>query len=224
MSNCSAPITKNQKKLLKILTCLFNQYVFCHTPATKTFMADPSDTSLIPNMAIELNGIIGSINASQYFKSLFTVNVPAFARIIVYNADGVLVFDSAQGQGPLSTFNFGVLKGTQILNTDECQNVAYQIKPSTYSNQASSLYGQVVTEASAYERIGCAGVSNTGFLRLSIEVDIETYPFNPCQCTQCNICPSTSSSSSSSCSSSSSSTKCKSKCKPKCKSKSKCKK
>lgn len=241
MSNCSAPISKNQKKLLKILTCLFNQYVFCHTPATKSFMADPSNLSLASNMATELNGILGSINASPYFKSLSTVNVLAFARIVVYGADGVLSFDSAQGENPLSTFNFGTLKGTQMLNTNECQNVVYQIKPATYTNPASSMFGQVITEASAYERIGCAGVSNTGFLRLSVEVDIECYPFNPCQCTSCNVCPSTTSTSTStsSCntSTSSSSSTCaptpaptpvpscpltkKNKCK--CKSKSKCK-
>lgn len=215
MPNCTAPISKNQKKLLKIITCLFNQYIVCHTPATKAFMADPSNVSLLNNMNVELTGLLGSIYASNYIKCLSTVNIPVHARIVVYGADGKLTYDSDKGLDALSTDNYGTLKGTQVLNVDECQEVVYQIKPGTYSDKTSLRFGQVITEAGAYERIGCPGVSNTGFLRLTLEVDIDYFPFNPCYCDDCKIKSSSCSSSSSSTSCSTPSTSSSSTCKPK---------
>lgn len=63
MSNCSAPIAKTQKKLLKVLNSLFQQYIVCQTPNSKAFFASPSVTTY-PTMVNELNGLIQFINTS----------------------------------------------------------------------------------------------------------------------------------------------------------------
>ena len=202
-SDCSAPIAKSQKKLIKALHCLFNQYVHCHVPATKIFFADPSSDNYT-KMANELNGLLLAMTSSVLLPQLSTISVNANVRLVAYDAAGLLAYDTAGSANTyvnyvttsaagnaVSGFNYGVLKGTQVLNTNECVESTYQVKPalSSFGLTLNEL-PLVITEAGMYERTGCQGVSNTGFIRLTIEVDINIYTFNPCQCNkECgNLC------------------------------------
>ena len=193
MSNCSAPIAKTQKKLLKVLNSLFQQYIVCQTPSAKAFFASPSNATYGP-MYSELSGLSQVINATPVLAKLNTASVNAFARIVAFDAEGLIAFDSSKdnikntytnytltiGSGnAISGSNYGTRKGTQKLNVDECAVNVYQVKPA--QSHAPAPYG-TVTEAGVYERMGCPGVSNVGFLRLTIEVDITAYPFNSCDC------------------------------------------
>lgn len=196
MPNCSAPIAKTQKKLLRILNCLFQQYIVCQTPSTKAFFAAPS-TATYANMSSELSGLAQVINATTLLAKLSTTSVYAKARIVAWDAAGHAAFDSqpsaSNGYSNYlnntvnNTKNFNSVKGAQVLNTDECAVNVYQVKPalSHFSYTDSSSNTLVITEASVVERAGCAGVSNTGFIALGIEVDITAYPFNACQCNDC---------------------------------------
>jgi len=196
MPNCSAPIAKTQKKLLRVLNCLFQQYILCQTPSTKAFFAAPS-VSTYASMSAELGGLAQVINATALLAKLSTTAVTAKARILVCNAEGTVAYDSALTSadntypkytlGTVNSSNFGTRKGIQQLNVDECAVNVYQVKPtfSHFSLTDSSSNKLVVTGAAVTERTGCPGVSNTGFLRLSIEVDITAYPFNACQCNDC---------------------------------------
>lgn len=205
MPNCSAPISKTQKKLLRILNCLFQQYIICKTPSTKAFFANPSQNAF-NNMSNELNGIAQVINASSLLAKLSTTSVTAYAKISVYNANAVKALDTSESN-TMDDYARNSLrdpsKEIAVLDTDECINCGYRVKvgqsskpgnshgtnleyPYQLSNNTWANKGIYVTDAIVAERIGCAGVSNTGYLRFDIEVDINAYPFNPCQCNNCD--------------------------------------
>ena len=44
----------------------------------------------------------------------------------------------------------------------------------------------IITEGSITQREGCNGLANTGFIRLSIEVDVNCFSFNIPNYTNCN--------------------------------------
>jgi len=205
----SAEISKAQKRLLKIVNCVFQQYVVCKTPATQIFFANPQDTlepntlslPYYTNMKSELTAIQATIQSLPVIMSLSTNLVLVQTRIVAWNAAGVVAFDSSKIAADntyakfvadtVNTDNFNVLKGSQVLNTNEAAMLAYQIKPSLScvplhgTHGVNSIDTLWTTEASVYERIGTNGPSNTGFLRLSVEVDITAYPFNPNTCGNC---------------------------------------
>lgn len=186
MPNCSAPIAKTQKKLLKVLNYLFQQYIVCQTPASKAFFASPSATNYTP-MSSELSGLVQVIQATPLLAKLNTNTVNAYARIVAWDAEGQVAYDTSKNTNSYTNYvgnnisgsNYNTRKGSMILNVDECAVNIYQVKPA--QSHAPAAYG-TITEASVYERMGCPGVSNIGFLRLSIEVDITAYPFNNCDC------------------------------------------
>jgi len=80
-------------------------------------------------------------------------------------------------------FNVGVLKTVQKLNLDDCADKAYQVTPVT--NGGGSANPTYVTEASLVERVGCTGVSNLGFLGITLQVPIADAPFNNCYVANC---------------------------------------
>lgn len=193
--NCSTHIGK-QKLLLKVLHCLAKQYFFGKTNNTSTFMANPSEEHYI-NMKIELDAIVQAINVNPVLDILKTVNGPIpLSRIVATFADGKVAFDSSKHSlntyanavsNQISPFdNYGTRKPIQVLNTDEKSIIATQIKPAIYSQSPCEL-PVWITEASVFERTGCACISNTGFVGLSLEVDIKAFPFETCSVPKCVI-------------------------------------
>lgn len=201
--NCSAPITKQQKLLLKVLNCLWLQYVSQRTPNVKIFNANPSEENY-NNALNEVKAIVNLINLSEGLKSLTPTDLPAlpaFSRIVVLNANGVVAMDTSlensyqqyitniQANSP----NFASRKTVQNLNVDDCLEQAFQVKPDLSFNPANSENPPFVTQASVVERSGCTGVSNTGFVVFDVEVDIAFFPFEICpnvplSCVQKNSC------------------------------------
>ena len=59
-TDCSAKITKQQKKLLKVLNCNFQHYVVNKAIATQDFMANPKSDSYT-QMVSELISIVNTI-------------------------------------------------------------------------------------------------------------------------------------------------------------------
>lgn len=201
-ANCSISVPCEQKKLLKVLTCLYEQYVLNQTPSTDAYFANP--TQLGYNAMIqELNAINtlvnGYLDANLIFVDISGNNV---ARVDLWAsvAQGNLHFNSQLTPLAQNTFegalqnnifvnevisNTGVLKTVQKLNNDECAAKAYQVTPVT--NFLNSPAGEYVneTQASLVERIGCPGVSNLGFLGIFIQVPIANTPFNKCYTPNC---------------------------------------
>lgn len=216
MSTCSAPVKKQQKLLLKVLNCLWNQYVSNRTGYTKAFFASPSvdKYNLMKN---ELYTIASAINANTALMSLSIVDgKEAFANITSVFPNGSIAYNYANDVNvnspsiSLNTFdnaqlgtifnnpvnfkpNMSGSKNIQNLNTDECLPQAFQIIPAlsqnpvyapTMTNGGPITYitqPTWITQASVTERTGCSGVSNTGFISFSIEVDLEYYQFNSCE-------------------------------------------
>jgi hypothetical protein len=193
LNNCS--LGNQQKLLLKVLNCLAAQYFTGKTGNTTAFMANPSEEGY-EKMKNELSGIVACLQSSQ---SVLNLALPApspapLVRIISTFADGKVAFDSSRPSGDNTYFkavnntvnpdNYGTRKGWQVLNTDESASQSTQIKPAVYSadrNINPPTIRRWVTEARLVERTGCPGLSNTGFVALSLEVDIHAYSFKtPC--------------------------------------------
>lgn len=191
--NCSAPVGKNQKLLLKVLNCIWNQYVSKRTGATRAFFANPNlDDLVVPNkytiMRDELFAIVGLLNNLEAVRKLDVPDVPAYARLLAIGADGTVAVDTAK---PLvdntyvkflagSLGNYGTRKPIQELNVDECKVNTYQLKPAKATPTRGQAGNFWITEARVAERTGCAGVANTGFVAFSLEVNIDAFPFNIC--------------------------------------------
>jgi len=191
--NCTAKIPKNQVLLLKILKCLWNQYIVAQTPATTIFFASPSENNYV-NMNTELSGL------SQIINNLITLdnsclNLPGnattpSATIWTANANGVIAYSSDASNNSIANFqdgsltleqalsNVGVLRPVQILNIDTCATEAFQVSP-VFSGSA------FVTTATVVGRTGCAGVTNTGFIALELSVDITYFCFETCSGKSC---------------------------------------
>lgn len=211
MTQQSSNIRKKQKLLIKVLTCLWTQYVSNRTGASKTFFSFPSSEHY-DSMTKELNALGTLLNNNDAIKSLdIEDGTSAFVNIFSAFANGVVAYNYANDvnttsdgltantyqnalTGDIINSNIALdgnvfgLKNIQNLNTDETILQSMQLKPALSQNpDYKPNYGAVipvlprwVTEASVAERIGCAGVSNTGFVSMSIEVDLEHFPFNAC--------------------------------------------
>ena len=150
-------------------------------------------------MKNELRSIATLINGTNQVK-----DVDGIARILVYNSDGLVAFDSSKndttnntylnyttlsGQGNvISTKNYSERKPTQELNRDQCINNVFQVKPALTSFGLVNDFGKkiFVTEGSETTRVNCNGVSVTGYIRLTIEVPIDKFPFNVCETDVCS--------------------------------------
>jgi hypothetical protein len=197
MKNCCVPTPTEQKKLLKVLTCLYENYILNQTPATDSYFANPTSENYI-NMVSELNAIKTIINIYISTNKLFCVsyvNVELWSAV----AQGMVQYNSAIGND--NTFNdaiannikvnqvisnVGVLKTVQKLNNDDCVDKAYQVTPVTNTTSCNEpfLYTNF-TQASLVERVGCSGISNLGFLGMTLQVEIEAAPFNNCYVPKC---------------------------------------
>ena len=201
---CGARVGKKHLLLLKVLTCLYTQHVSCKTEAAKLYLSNPNEASWAL-MSAQLTAISAVINTSVDTLSVVTpVDTTSFARIVAANADGNIQYDTAlvtfdivtrvvtDGNSYLDAIQ-GTLgsiaqkKQVQMLNTDECKTLAYQISPSLSHDptNASADPAVFITEAMVVERAGCAGVANIGFIATSLEVDLTTFSFNTCPCTKC---------------------------------------
>ena len=203
MKNCCAPVPTEQKKLLKVLTCLYENYVLNQTPSTDAYFANPTEDGY-DAMTQELdciNTLINNyINTNKIFVDISGVN---YAQVNLWTAvsQGMVAYNSESGDS--NTFadavansitingvisNVGVLKTVQKINLDECAEKAHQITPVTNTvvnpGPLPPTY-ENYTQASLVERIGCPGVSNLGFLGLTLQVPVDEAPFNNCYVLKC---------------------------------------
>lgn len=170
-----------QKKLLKVVGCLWNQYIVNRTPLTDQFFAEPT-TDNYSLMVNELNSINTLIGQSPAIASL---DDNTQVRIIAADAAGDIFYSSNLSSTLLDGTVYNE-KNIQRLNTDECLQTVYQVRPTfivdtSNNNEVSSQ----TTEVMVSKRTGCNGVSNTGFLSLYVNVSIENYPFNSCSTDIC---------------------------------------
>lgn len=70
-----------------------------------------------------------------------------------------------------------LIKGVLYLDLTETFIYVYQLNTSPILSELIPTR-LVVTEASITQRTGCAGIANTGFIRFSIETDIDCFSFN----------------------------------------------
>ena len=196
MTKCSVNLSCNSKLLLKVLTCLWNQYIKGHTQYTQIYQAAPSEEAYLL-METELNARFSTIQSSHILEKLniCTTQNPTYVELIVGSAYGNVVYYNS-GDAPVvfdvsgntfenaSTasivpFNIGTHKPVQKLNIDECLENSYQINPEYLYNADSQNYYSA-TAATIVGRTGCSGVANTGFISLSIFVDNLCFPVSSC--------------------------------------------
>jgi hypothetical protein len=196
MTNCAIPTPPEQKILLKLETCLFNNFILNRTSATDNYLALPSSDNYAAMLA-ELDATIASINSyitvnySDFYNETDCSGNALVASIWVADAQGVPAYNSADVSGNLfanavdnsinvngTISNVGVLKTVQKLNMDDCAEKAYQVVP------VSGLI-ESVTQASLVKRVGCPGTSNVGFIALVLQAPIECAPFNTCSTKLC---------------------------------------
>ena len=190
--NCSVPVPCEQKRLLKVLTCLYENYVLNQTPSTDAYFANPTSAGYdaMDEELTAINTLINNyLNTNKVFVDISGNNV---AQVDLWSAvaQGMVHFNTAADNNTFDNAinnainvngvisNVGVLKTVQKLNHDECAEKAYQVTPVT--NETSN-----VTQASLVERVGCPGVSNLGFLGMTLQVPIANAPFNNCYIAQC---------------------------------------
>jgi len=198
--NCSVPVPTEQKKLLKVLTCLYENYVLNQTPSTDTYFANPTvDAYVAMKQELDaINTLINNyINTNKVFVDVSGNNLAqvdlwsAVAQgMIHYNASVNNTFSAAVSNSILLNgviSNVGVLKTVQKLNMDECADKAYQVTPVTniIGDNPNAPEFVNVTQASLVERVGCHGVSNLGFLGMTLQVPIANAPFNNCYVANC---------------------------------------
>lgn len=181
MKNCAAPISKGQKLLLKVLSCLYRQFLECQTHATSAYLANPNGDANA--METELNAYADIINNHAALVKLSLPTFKAYAYIVATDAQGNDFYSTAANA---ANDTYGYRKQLAKLNTDECLKEAYQVSPVLYVG-VTQTDGPVadttyVTEAMVAARAGCQGVSNIGFILFAIQVDIDAFPFKVCAC------------------------------------------
>ncbi len=185
--NCSVPVPEDQKKVLKVLTCLFDNYVVSKTLSTTAYFANPTPANYL-DMAEELGAI--RILLNNYLNAngvLFNGENVAVANIWVATAEGNIAFNTNNESNTFADAvtnaygNVGGLKTVQKLNVDDCANRTYQVTPVVVVSENPSN----VTQASLVERVGCSGVSNLGFICLNLQVPLGDAPFNTCGTSCC---------------------------------------
>ena len=195
--NCSIPVPAEQKTLLKVLTCFYEQYVKNQTPATDDYFTNPT-LARYTEMKKELDAITTLINVYLDTNKIFVdASGNNVARVDLWDAvaQGMVHYNSALAD-TVNNFsnaianginvndvisNVGVLKTVQKLNIDECVDKAYQVTPVTNAAEGNVNY----TQASLVERVGCPGVSNLGFLGMTLQVPIADAEFNNCYVANC---------------------------------------
>jgi hypothetical protein len=194
MTKCSVDLSCNSKLLLKVLTCLWSQYVKGHIQYTQIYQAAPSEEGY-DLMLAELNARFDAIVSSYVLEKLNVCNTqePSYVELVVSDAYGNVVYYNSDVPEPINdndnsfqnaasnsiaSFNLGTTKPVQRLNNDECLENAYQVNP-VYLADGSGNYSSA-TAASVVVRTGCAGIANDGFIRLSVIVDNACFPVPSC--------------------------------------------
>lgn len=193
--NCCVPVPAEQKTLLKVLTCLYEQYVKNQTPATDAYFTNPTADGYNA-MKEELDAITSLINIYlDTNKTFVDASGNPAAQVDLWSsvAQGMVHYNSALAVNNFANAiantlnvndvisNVGVLKTVQKLNLDECADKAYQVTPVTNAAEGNVNY----TQASLVERVGCPGVSNLGFLGMTLQVPIAIAEFNNCYDDKC---------------------------------------
>ena len=179
---CAPPC---QKKLLKIVSCLWKQYIVNRTSQTDAYFANPDDINyrlMVSELSscqnlLRISPAINSLDASGNHINVAIITADAEAYI-AYNSDDISgnTFLNASEQNLGTEANE---KNIMKLNVDECLETVYQVRPAFDKN------GVACTEVIISERTGCNGVSNTGFISLLVQVSLENYPFNYCSTGLC---------------------------------------
>ena len=150
--NYSAPIEKSQKLLLKVLNCLWNQYVSNRTVFTKAYLASPSFPrfKLMVKELVAIGDLLNSNPAISALQKLVTNEdgTEPYVNLFAAHADGSVAFayniiqalpttdsewEDLYQQSLQSVFNssnnIGGNKTIVNLNTDECVSQVIQVKP-----------------------------------------------------------------------------------------------
>lgn len=136
----NAKILKKQKILLKIVNCLYNQYVATHITATEQFLANHTKENYGP-MQAELAGIQSMVQ--KHIPSVLTPSTvgafQALARIVVWDSKGNASYDGQYDQAI-------------SLATVPVTNTAY--KNTYYNFETASGAGNLVTGTNYNTRVG----------------------------------------------------------------------
>lgn len=216
-------LSYQQKILLKMLSCLYKQYVIGHLYNTNEYLANPSSDNyayMRSELYLIQNTIQNNLPSSLFCTATATPFNP-LARLVAWDAEGLVAcdtqyncasvvsnpgsdpntftnYDTSSGSGnKISGSNYNTRKGSVVLMTNEDKDVVLQIKPAqnhhitnvtaalgvfTYVYPlfpAPSPNRLIITEAAIYQRAGCAGIVNTGMVRLTIEVDMNCFSITP---------------------------------------------
>lgn len=200
MKKCCNSLPKQQKKLLKVLTCLYETYVLNQTPSTVAYLTNPTEDGY-DLMKIELDAITTLINNYLTVNKIFINGLgETYGFVNIWTSTAMALVAYNNNSNDENTFlnaitnvinvnqvinNVGTTKPVQKLNIDDCLEKSYQVTPVTEYNRE---FGTDVTftQASLVERIGCSGVSNLGFLGVQLNVPIEEAPFNNCYVPKCS--------------------------------------
>ena len=194
MTKCSVDLSCNSKLLLKVLTCLWNQYVKGHIQFTQLYQAEPSADGYV-DMLQELEAIFASVKNNFALRKLDLcpgqnstyvelIVSDVYGDVVYYNTDAPVTFDSNSNTfanaatADIVPFSLGTNKPVQRLNVDECLENAYQINPEYLTDGSGNYYS--ATSATIVGRTGCAGVANTGFIELTLIVDNTCFPVPSC--------------------------------------------
>lgn len=173
----SSPSSENydsMKKELNALGTLLN-----NNDAVKSLNIEDGTKAFVNIFSAFANSVVAYNYANDIYSDSVDVTQNTYQNALV----GEIVMPKVAFKGNV----FG-LKNIQNLNTDETILQTMQLKPALSQNPLYEPDYEVkpqvlprwVTEASVAERTGCAGVSNTGFVSMTIEVDLDHFPFNSC--------------------------------------------
>lgn len=205
MTKFSIELHDNSKMLLKVLTCVWRLYLIDNIKYTQKYQANPIETIENPNytkMLEELDANFLVITASYILQKLNICKMqsPTYIELIVSDAYGNIVYFKTNAPVTFETsnntfnnaatnsiahFNLATTKPVQRLNRDECLENTYQINPIYLKDNELDNKFLSNTIASIVARTGCAGIANTGFIRLSIIADSNCFPVPLCMKEAC---------------------------------------
>jgi len=121
MKNCCVPVPTEQKKLLKVMTCLHKKYVSGKIPYTDAYFMDPSSAGYTL-MITELKSIQTLLNGYLDANNIFDVSGTNVANINLWTAtaEGIVAYDS---DGTLLTNTFSNAMANAIYVNSVINNV-----------------------------------------------------------------------------------------------------
>jgi hypothetical protein len=193
MTKCSVDLSCNSKLLLKVLTCLWSQYVKGHIQYTQIYQAAPSEDGyalMLAELDARFDAIISSYvleklnvcttQASTYVQLIVS---DAYGNVVYFNNNAPITFEPGNNtfanaaSNEIAPFNVGCGKPAQRLNNDECLETSYQVNPVYLEDGSGNISA---TAATIVARTGCSGIANTGFIALNVIVDNTCFPVSSC--------------------------------------------